>query len=112
MKRLLYLVGNPKLWGLLGASVMLGNYWKGGEAVNDVMPVLWYNHTHYKEVAMPQAPLKEKRKRETRQAPPLEFPEQIDASPEEIARAIINTPPKKTSEWDFMKRRAEELARR
>ena len=74
--------------------------------------MLWYSHAHQEEVAMQPTPLKERRKRKTRQVPPLRLPEQINASPEEIARSVINTPPKKASEWDFMKRRAEEVARR
>lgn len=79
--------------------------------INRRANVLWYSQIDYEEVTMPQTPLKERRTtRKTRQAPPLEFPEQIDASPEEIARAVINTPPKKASEWDFMKRRAKEVA--
>ncbi len=31
------------------------------------------------------------------------MPEPIDATPEEVARAILFTPPKKPHEWKFMK---------
>ena len=41
----------------------------------------------------------------TRGRPPVnEWPEQIPDTPENIARAILNTPPKKKNEWDYMKR--------
>ena len=34
----------------------------------------------------------------------LELPDPIpDATPEEIARALLNTPPRKPSDWKFMK---------
>ncbi len=33
-----------------------------------------------------------------------EWPDQIPDSPENIARAILNTPPKKDDEWEYMKR--------
>lgn len=42
--------------------------------------------------------------------PKLKFPEPIDASPEEIARAVLNTPPPKR--WKYMERRAKQVARR
>ncbi len=43
----------------------------------------------------------EKRKRGR---PELKMPEQIDAPPEEVARAFMNTPPKKPDEWKYAKR--------
>ena len=36
-----------------------------------------------------------------------EIPEPIDASPEEIARVVMNTPPKREGEWDYQKRHRE-----
>ena len=45
-----------------------------------------------------------------RRLPKLKFPEQIDASPEEIARVVLNTPPPKR--WKYMERRAKQVARR
>jgi len=36
--------------------------------------------------------------------PPLPMPAKIDASPEEIARKVMNTPPPKGG-WEYMKRR-------
>lgn len=38
--------------------------------------------------------------------PPLELPEPIPDTPENIARIVLNTKPKKRSEWRFEKRRA------
>ena len=35
--------------------------------------------------------------------PPLPMPEPIDASPEEVARKVMNTPPPKDG-WEYMKR--------
>ena len=32
------------------------------------------------------------------------MPEQIPDTPENVARAILNTPPKKRDEWEFIKR--------
>ena len=44
-------------------------------------------------------------KKRARGRPPVnEWPEQIPDTPENIARAILNTPPKKNDEWDYMKR--------
>ena len=46
-----------------------------------------------------------KPKRAKRQQPEaLALPERIAASPEEIARAVLATPPRKASDWKFMKR--------
>ena len=36
------------------------------------------------------------------------MPEPIDDSPENVARAILNTPPKKKDEWRFLKDDGEE----
>ena len=36
------------------------------------------------------------------------WPEKIDASPEEIARVLLTTPPKRAHEWDFMKEEEKE----
>ena len=36
--------------------------------------------------------------------PPLPMPEPIPDTPENIARAILNTPPKDPHEWDHLKK--------
>lgn len=33
------------------------------------------------------------------------MPEQIPDTPENVARAVMNTPPKKADDWRFMKKR-------
>ena len=33
--------------------------------------------------------------------PPRPMPEPIDASPEDVMRAVLNTPPKKKGEWKY-----------
>ena len=38
--------------------------------------------------------------------PPLGFPDPIPDTPENIARVVLNTKPKKRGEWRFEKRRA------
>ncbi len=35
--------------------------------------------------------------------PPLPMPEPIDDTPENVARAILNVPPKKPGEWRYLK---------
>ena len=43
------------------------------------------------------------RKRKRRGRPPkYTMPPMIDATPEEVARAVLNTPPRKPDEWRFM----------
>ena len=37
--------------------------------------------------------------------PPLEFPESIPDTPENIARVVLNTKPKRRREWRFEKQR-------
>ena len=37
--------------------------------------------------------------------PPLAMPEPIDDTPENVAKTILSTPPKKRSEWKFMQAR-------
>lgn len=44
--------------------------------------------------------------------PPLEFPEGIDATPEEIAFKVMNTPPKREGEWEYQKVHRAERERR
>ena len=39
--------------------------------------------------------------------PPLEMPEQIPDTPENIAQAVLNTKPKKRDEWRFTKSHQE-----
>lgn len=34
----------------------------------------------------------------------LTMPEPIPDTPENVARALLNTPPKKRDDWDFIKR--------
>ena len=43
--------------------------------------------------------------------PPLEFPDPIPDTPENIARVVLNTKPKRREEWRFEKRRARESGR-
>lgn len=38
--------------------------------------------------------------------PPLELPDAIPDTPENIARVVLNTKPKRRGEWRFEKRRA------
>ena len=45
-----------------------------------------------------------------RRLPRLKFPERIDASPEEIARVVLNVKPPKR--WKYMEKRAEQVAHR
>ena len=33
------------------------------------------------------------------------MPEQIPDTPESVMRALINTPPKKKSDWDYLKKK-------
>ncbi len=35
--------------------------------------------------------------------PPRKIPEPIDDTPENIACALVNTPPKRESEWKYLK---------
>ena len=39
--------------------------------------------------------------------PPLEFPDSIPDTPENIARAVLNTKPKGHGEWRFEKKNAD-----
>ena len=43
--------------------------------------------------------------------PPLELPDPIPDTPENIARVVLNTKPKKRGEWRFEKRRARKSGR-
>lgn len=45
-----------------------------------------------------------------RRLPRLKFPERIDASPEEIARVVLNAKPPKR--WKYLERRAKQVDRR
>lgn len=40
--------------------------------------------------------------------PPRPLPPPIDDSPENIARAILNTPPKKPDEWRYLQDEADD----
>ena len=44
-------------------------------------------------------------KKETKRGRPIEkpMPEPIPDTPENIARALLTTPPKKEDEWDYLK---------
>ena len=46
-------------------------------------------------------------KGETRKVgrPPLAMPEPINDTPENVAKAILSTPPKKRGEWRFMQQK-------
>ena len=37
----------------------------------------------------------------------LEMPEQIPDTPENVARALMSTPPKRPDEWDYVKESAK-----
>lgn len=37
--------------------------------------------------------------------PPLAMPEPINDTPENVAKAILSTPPKKRNEWRFMQQK-------
>ena len=39
----------------------------------------------------------------SRGRPSRSMPEQIPDTPENVARALLNTPPKHNDEWDYMK---------
>ncbi len=39
--------------------------------------------------------------------PPRQMPEPIPDTPENIMRAILSTPPKKDSEWEYTKKAAQ-----
>jgi len=43
--------------------------------------------------------------------PPLELPAPIPDTPENIARVVLNTKPKKRGEWRFEKRRAPKYSK-
>ena len=45
-------------------------------------------------------PTKPRRKRGR---PPKPMPEPIPDTPENVARALLSTPPKKRDEWDYLK---------
>lgn len=44
-----------------------------------------------------------KPKRKRGRPPKRRYPKRIDASPEEIAEAVLKMPPKKRSEWRYLK---------
>ena len=46
---------------------------------------------------------KKRPKEETRGRPGRPMPEQIPDTPESIMQALVSTPPKKRTEWDFLK---------
>ena len=50
-------------------------------------------------------------KKETKRGRPVEkhMPEPIPDTPENIARALLTTPPKKADEWDYLKDREIEV---
>lgn len=54
----------------------------------------------------PKEETKERRPKRPVGRPPLELPEPIPDTPENIARIVLNTKPKKRGEWRFEKRRA------
>lgn len=47
---------------------------------------------------------KDKNKRKAGR-PPNPMPEQIPDTPENVAKAVLNTPPKKKDEWEYLKRK-------
>ena len=36
--------------------------------------------------------------------PPKPMPEPIDADPEEVARVLLNAPPRKSDDWDYLRK--------
>ena len=44
--------------------------------------------------------------------PPLPFPDGIDATPEEIAFKVMNTPPKREGKWEYQKAHKADRERR
>ena len=52
------------------------------------------------------------RKKKGRGRPPLEMPEQIPDTPENVARALMRNPPKWADEWEYMKEYQRQLALR
>ena len=46
----------------------------------------------------------EQKKRQRGRPPVYPMPEPIPDSPENIAKAILSTPPKKDSEWEYLKK--------
>lgn len=46
---------------------------------------------------------KQRPKRKRGRPRTLVMPERIDASPEEIARAVLSAPPKRADEWRYLK---------
>ncbi|MDE0555704.1 MAG: hypothetical protein OXI24_15900 [Candidatus Poribacteria bacterium] len=54
----------------------------------------------------PKEETKEPRPKRPVGRPPLELPDPIPDTPENIARVVLNTKPKKRGEWRFEKRRA------
>ena len=45
-----------------------------------------------------------KQKKPRGRPPKLEMPDRIPDTPENVAKAVLNTPPKKREDWDFIKR--------
>ena len=43
------------------------------------------------------------RKKRPRGRPPLPMPERIPDTPENVAKAVLNTPPKREDEWQYLK---------
>ena len=43
------------------------------------------------------------RRKTRRGRPPLPIPEPIPNTPENVAKSVLNTPPKKADEWQYLK---------
>lgn len=63
-----------------------------------LISIFW---AHKPENAMSKDQPEQKRKR----GRPVKYvmPDKVDATPEQLAKAILSTPPKKPQEWEFMK---------
>ena len=49
--------------------------------------------------------MKEKKKKsKSTGRPPKPMPERIDDTPENIMRVLVSTPPKKSTDWDYLRK--------
>ena len=53
-----------------------------------------------------------KKKRQPGRPRELTMPEPIPDTPENVARALLNTPPKRREEWDYLREREQEIKER
>ena len=48
--------------------------------------------------------MKEKKESKPTGRPPKPMPERIDDTPENVMRVLVSTPPKKSTDWDYLKK--------